>query len=112
MTNAQIIMNESINLMNEGIIKGTGQFITVKDEAGERQIELPETIHTFAKWKELGYIVRKGEKAIAQFYIWKAHTKQETMADSNGNEITEDVMRMFMKKASFFTAQQVDKVGA
>lgn len=62
-----------------------------------------EEIHTYAKWKELGYQVQKGEKAIAQFTIWK-HTSKKN------EEAEEDEGRMFMKKASFFKQSQVKKI--
>jgi hypothetical protein len=41
MTNAQIIMNESIRLMEEGILKGSGQFAEIETENGTMTIELP-----------------------------------------------------------------------
>lgn len=105
MTNAQIIFNNSVALMEEGILKGSGIMATVTDEDGnKKQIELPETIHTFAAWKSMGYIVRKGEKAKAAFTIWKyAESKKQ-------NDEEEAEGRMFMKLAHFFTAEQVEKI--
>lgn len=106
MTNVQIIMNESQHLMEEGIIKPTGRTITVEmvNEDGEiEQVKIPEPepIHTYQKWKELGYQVQKGEKAIAQFSIWKHTTKKSEV------EGEEDEQKMFMKKASWFKFSQV-----
>lgn len=105
MTNAQIIFNASLTLMEEGILKGSGIMATITDENGEqKQIELPETIHTFAAWKSLGYIVKKGQKAKAAFTIWKyAESKKQ-------NDEEEAAGRMFMKTAHFFTADQVEKI--
>lgn len=60
MTNAQIILLQSVKLMEQGILQGTGEFVTVEDQDGnKKQLEIPEQIHTFAAWKELGYQVKK-----------------------------------------------------
>lgn len=64
-----------------------------------------EESHTFAKWKSMGYIVRKGEKATFKAQIWKA---RERKVEVDGKEETD--LAMFMKVASFFTASQVEKI--
>ena len=47
MTNEMIILNARFELMEEGILQGTGNIIEVEDENGEKkQIEEPEEIHT------------------------------------------------------------------
>lgn len=110
MTNAQIIFRQSIDLVEKGIIKGTGRMIEMvllNDDGTEekKMVEEPEPIHTFAVWKQLGYSVKKGEKAKASFMIWKyvqGKKKEET------EEEPED--KMFMKKAHFFTFEQVEPV--
>ena len=111
MTNNQIIYNESLQLVEAGILKYTGRFWWYVDDAGERH-EIPEIepIHTFAAWKAAGYIVKKGEKAIASFPIWK-HTKARTVRDKEGNE-TEKPARMFLKTSYFFTFDQVERMTA
>ena len=107
MTNAQIIFNNSLALMEQGILKGSGFFATMTDEDGnETQIEIPETIHTYAAWKSIGYQVKKGQKAKAAFTIWKyAESKKK-----NDEEEAEASGKMFMKLAHFFTADQVEKI--
>lgn len=111
MTNAQIIFNESIKLMNKGIIGTTGKQITVMNARGEEvTINEPEAIHTFAIWKELGRIVKKGEHAKAQIIIWKAGKQHTELEDKNGNKIEEDSVKMFMKKAFFFTEDQTEEI--
>lgn len=56
MTNASIILNESIRLMNEGVLTGTGRFVEVENDDGTTErLELPEEIHTFNAWKQRGY---------------------------------------------------------
>lgn len=101
MTNATIILNESLHLMESGILAGSGEFITT--ETGE-EIELPEAIHTFNYWKQAGFKVKKGEHAIAKFPIWK-HTIKK-VEDPEGNE--EEKSRMFMKVSAFFKFSQVE----
>lgn len=105
MTNAQIILNNSITLMEQGILKGSGIFGTIEDKDGNKtQIELPETIHTYAAWKSIGYQVKKGQKAKAAFTIWKyAESKKQ-------NDEEEAEGKMFMKTAHFFTKDQVEKI--
>lgn len=108
MTNEQIILNESIELMKNGKIGKTGKQIEIEieDLNGKRKVVLdePEPIHTFQAWKNLGFCVKKGEKAVAQFCIWKCVNKKVKMGD---DEETEEQKRMFMKKASFFSLSQV-----
>ena len=110
MTNAQIIMNESINLLESGIIKGTGRMfeaVIVDKEGNEtkKMVEEPEAIHTYAGWKQLGFQVKKGEKAKASFIIWKcvAGKKEEESDEQPEN-------KMFMKKSHFFTIDQVERI--
>lgn len=56
MTNAMIILMESIKLMESGVLKGTGEKIVVEDaEGNKKELEVPEVIHTYAHWKSLGY---------------------------------------------------------
>lgn len=107
MTNAMIILLESVDLMEQGILQGTGEFITVEDaEGNEKQLEIPEPIHTFAMWKSMGYKVKKGEHAIAKFPIWKMSKGKKKTDDDE-----EQKGRMFLKTSHFFKASQVEKVG-
>lgn len=60
MTNAQIIFNESLRLMEEGKIGTTGKQITVVNADGTKEtINVPLPIHTYAAWKQLGFQVKK-----------------------------------------------------
>ena len=112
MTNARIILNESVRLMEEGVLKGTGQFVEIENEDGTTsQLELPEPIHTFQKWKELGYSVKKGEKSTIKFPIWKHTTKEKPVEELTGNPIEDaPITNMFMKVSAFFTFAQVEKI--
>lgn len=111
MTNVQIIFQNQLELMESGIIKGTGRMMeaVVIDKDGnetKQMIEEPEAIHTYAIWKSLGYQVRKGEKAKASFTIWKCVAGKKNEEESE--EVPEN--KMFMKKAHFFTLDQVEKI--
>jgi len=104
MTNAQIISEARFALMEQGIIGTTGRVLQVVDSDGNQtEIPEPEEIHTYQAWKELGYQVQKGQKAIAQFTIWKHTTR-------TNKETGEDEQKMFMKNSSFFKRSQVEAI--
>lgn len=109
MTNEMIVLLESVKLMEEGIIKGTGDFMTTDDG---RQLEIPEEIHTFQAWKAKGFSVKKGEKAVASFPVWKYITGkkkgEEAEAESTENEETNGGYCR-MKLSHFFTRNQVEE---
>lgn len=114
MTNAQIIFNQSIALMEQGIISGTGETMIGVDSKGNPvSFEMPEPIHTYKTWQSLGYQVRKGEKAIAKFAIWKfigggKSEKAESEEDAT-ETVTTGKKPMIMKVSAFFKASQVEK---
>lgn len=111
MTNAMIILNESIRLMQEGVLKGSGEILTVKyDDGHTEDFEVPEPIHTYQAWKAMGYQVRKGEKAVAKFTIWKyAEHKEDIAADDIATE-DKPMGKMFMKMSAFFKMSQVERI--
>lgn len=96
MTNAEIIMRESFELVKQGRLK----------LIGEGENAMPEPIHTFQKWKELGFQVKKGEKSDIKFPIWKHSVRVVT--NETGEEKKEP--SVFMKTAVFFTFSQVKKI--
>lgn len=106
MTNAEIIFNERVNLMEAGKIGTTGRKLVVETTEGNKiEIQEPEQIHTYQAWKSLGYQVKKGEKAVAKFHIWKYTEK----VIENGED-EETIKNMFMKCSAFFSASQVESV--
>lgn len=111
MTNAMIILSESVKLMEAGKLKGTGVFVTVEMNGETKQLEMPEEIHTFNGWKERGFKVKKGEHSEIKFPIWK-HTVKEKRADELTGNPLEDAPKtnMFMKLSAFFTAEQVEPI--
>jgi antirestriction protein ArdC len=60
-------------------------------------------VHTYSEWKKLGFIVKKGEKATFKTEIWNHHSKK----DENDEE---DDAYFYLKKASFFTQEQVEQM--
>lgn len=113
MTNAQIIFNESMELMKAGIIGTTGRSFEATNEDGEKvTIYEPEPIHTFSAWKERGRVVKKGEHAKAAFTIWKAGKGKAKEEDANADGETAESVKMFMKKAFFFTMDQTEPITA
>lgn len=112
MTNEEIILQNRVFLMEQEVIKGVpGTALLWKDEQGEREILMPEEIHTFDEWKKMGFIVQKGQHAIAKFQIWmprkgksKAKVEEEEQQEAGAPK------GFYKKVAFFFTADQVKKL--
>ncbi len=110
MTNEQIILQHSLLLMEEGIIGTTGKTFEVKDIDGNiRTIREPEPIHTFAAWRDRGYQVRQGEKAIAKFPIWRHQSARKRKNRKTGEEENTSG-KMYLADAFFFSFSQVKKI--
>lgn len=108
MTNETIIFNERVRLFEAGKISGTGRMIEISMEDGTvKQMEEPEEIHSYSRWREYGYNVRKGEKAVTGVEIWKYAEKKNEEKDGDEDE---GVERIFKKKAFFFTFSQVEPI--
>jgi len=107
MTNGEIILRESLELLKQGVLKPTGRMFKQElPDGSEIEIPEPEPIHTYNGWKDLGYQVKKGEHAKAQFPIWKYKGQK----DEEGKEIGG---KCYQHKAFWFTFDQVEKtVGA
>ena len=115
MTNAQIISNAQFDLMKAGKIGSTGRNLEFIDEAGNVfSMPEPEPIHTFRYWKECGYSVKKGEKAVAKITIWKHTTRQPHIPEDADPDtaaiMAEPETRMFMKTSAFFALSQVQPI--
>lgn len=63
---------------------------------------IEEELHTFTKWKELGYVPQKGQHAIIKERLWKSVTR----LNKEGKEET----KMFMTTAALFSKSQVIKL--
>ena len=107
MKNADIIWIERMNLLRDGKIPSTGRKIEVPlENGGVHVVEEPIAIHTFQAWKTRGFSVKRGEKAIAKFPIWK-YSEVKTEGE-DGEE--QNKGRMFMKNSCFFSAEQVEPI--
>lgn len=71
----------------------------------EHNINVP--LHTYAKWQELGYQVKKGEKSEHKILIWKGCNKKIHDEESDSEIISN---KLIMKTAYFFTMNQVEKI--
>jgi hypothetical protein len=133
MTNAQIIFNESLELMKNGIIGTTGRQIKISYEKDGEQVEEiinePEPIHTYKEWQNLGMQVQKGQKAIAKFTIWMYASKSKKLSKEDADSINSIMINAdgskaqegdevqckghyYMKEAAFFSASQVAAIEA
>ena len=92
-TNEQIIFNAQCALVDAGKI-------------GVDANGLPEEIHTFQFWKDAGYRVRKGAKAVIELGIWKLATKKRKADDEDDDANP----HFFLKRSWFFSRSQVDKI--
>lgn len=113
MTNSEIIFKNRVFLMEQEIIKGIeGTSMTWSDEEGEREIQIPEEIKTFDEWKRGGYIVQKGQHAVARFQIWmpKKGKKKEDKEKDQDQDDEEKMSGFYKKVAFFFTADQVKPI--
>lgn len=61
-----------------------------------------EEVHTYARWKSMGYQVKRGSKALFKCSIWKYTSKKNEDGDTESH--------MFMKSANFFGRSQVEKI--
>ena len=92
MCNEEIIFRASCDLVREGLL--------TFDEDGI------EPIHTFEVWRQMGYSVMKGQKAIVKLSIWKQGTKKPKEGEEKGKPF------FFLKESSFFKASQVAPLAA
>jgi antirestriction protein ArdC len=63
--------------------------------------------HTYAGWLQLGYRVKKGEKATFKTSIWNKTNKKNKDAEENKEEGSG---YYYMKLSHFFTIHQVEKI--
>lgn len=66
-------------------------------------------IHTFAEWKNHGYIVKKGEHAALTVSIWKPKTRKKKDGKTVEADKEEDG-EFFLTTAYLFTKQQVEAI--
>ena len=98
MTNLDIIIQEALanNIFTEEQIEG---YLTEGD--------LP--LKTYLSWKNAGYQIKKGEKAVLSTKLWKVRPKKKREEDTDRNE--EDQEQFILVPAHLFTLDQVVKIG-
>ncbi len=108
MTNAMIIMAEQVKLQQNGVLQFTGRILKMISPAGD-EIEYPEIqpIHTYNGWKARGYQVKKGQKAIVKFPIWKYTKGKKKDMDE---EEAQAKGYCFMKNSAWFSDAQVEPI--
>ena len=107
MTNAMILMIETQKLAEEGILKYTGRTFQGMNMAGEEiTVKEVEPIHTYAGWKDRGYIVKKGAKSEIKFPIW--HYRRSKPKDMSEEE-AQTKGYCYMRVAAWFKFDQVEK---
>ena len=76
--------------------------------------DIQEEVHTFSKWKSLGYKVKKGEKALFQTRLWKTRKGKKTQEDTENNVDNNDKQpntnNFFLAKSSMFSRSQVEPI--
>lgn len=65
-----------------------------------------EPLHTFAKWKELGFKVKKGEHATVCTKLWKRKGKKVETEEKEEIEVN----NFYLTKAYLFTLNQVELI--
>lgn len=71
---------------------------------------IKEEIHTFERWKAMGYAVKKGEKSDIKFAIWKYGGKKEVDEDTGEKKVKNP--HCFLKTSAFFRQSQVEPLKA
>lgn len=73
-----------------------------------------EALHTFAEWKRLGYVVKKGQHAALVCNLWKYTDKPgkaaREAAAAAGEDAPETDPHFYMAKSHLFHALQVEKI--
>ncbi len=99
MTNEQIIANSAV---------AAGIFTKEEAEAYfSHGMRLP--IHTFAEWKNHGYMVKKGEHAALTVSIWKPKTRKQKKDEKNV-DAKEENSGFFLTTAYLFAKQQAEAI--
>jgi antirestriction protein ArdC len=112
--NKNVVEGKTTKQTYWGLIKMTNLELVLQ-HLDENQIDFAydgNNLLTFAQWKAQGLSVKKGEKAFTQVDLWTF--KEVDAKDENGKVIMENgkkkkEKKFFLKLASLFTADQVEK---
>lgn len=108
MTNIQLIESMKVQLARDGILSYTGIIISCINPASGESVQIPEIepIHTFLRWRERGYKIKKGEISYIKFPIWYFSKKKNCETDSNIPERE----NCHMRNTAGFTLKQVEPI--
>lgn len=67
---------------------------------------ITEEVHTFSRWKSMGYIVRKGQHALFETHLWKFKARAKDIEEDK--EVQVENGKMFLAKAFLFGKSQVE----
>ena len=77
---------------------------------------IQEEVHTFQKWKSLGYQVKRGEKALFQTNLWKMSKRKQKENNENETDNNDKEKKnnnyFFMAKSSLFGRSQVEPIAS
>ena len=106
--NSQIIFEKEIELAQQGKIPTMERKISVNFNGETLNINEPTHIYTAAQWRNRGYMIRKGEHAVAALYIWhNVNIRPDDNAEVDENGVVR-ASRMEKKKSWFFSIDQVE----
>lgn len=106
-SNAEMIFAKEIDLAQKGLIPTTERKITVNLGGKDVEMNEPTHIHTASGWRSKGYLVRKGEHAVASIPIWhNTNVRPDENAEPDENGAVK-ASRMQRKTSYFFSAEQV-----
>lgn len=97
MTNLEIIVAEAV----------ANKLYTIEEVEAIFETGNTLPLHTFAVWKSMGYIVKRGEHAKIATRLWKFKKGAKETEESVDGEHSD---KYFLCKAYLFTAEQVEKI--
>ena len=79
----------------------------------KKELGIEGQAHTYRRWQQLGFVVKRGEHAAFSAKIWQKSKGWHQPKDEEG-EGEEQPKRagFYLQKASFFTESQVQPIGA
>ena len=90
MKNADIVLNERINMMRRNALRTTDKMITIVENGTEVQINEPEELRSYWEWRNLGFQVPKGTKAKAYIDLWNLNRETGSWFKKSTPHFTRD----------------------
>jgi len=100
----------SLQLMNKRGLKNH-QIISLTLEAQGINFKYDGTnLNTYASWRAKGYQVKRGQKAFIQCELWTPCKSKIEVKKEDGTTDKKEGIKIYLKKASLFTPEQVKKI--